>query len=105
MEYRPHLLPPSELFLAHLTPYLCETRTRLDAQLEATQAANEELVRQIMAQRREMEGLVEGLEGVVADLEGAGEAMEGVLGSGELQGEVREVEAELGAGVGREAKL
>lgn len=74
----------------------------LHAKLRATQTANEELVRQILAQREEMEGLVGGLEGVVRDLEGAGGALEGVLGG--VRGEVLEVEGEM-VGGGREAKL
>ena len=101
---RPHTLPPESLFLAHLAPHLQQTQKELDARLRDTQAQNEDLVAQILQQRRDIEGLVEGLEAVVRDLEGANGAMGGVLGDGEMRREVLDLEAEL-RGAGREAKL
>ena len=79
-------MPPETLFLAHLAPHLAATQEVLATKLQAMQGANEELVQQILAQRREIEGLVAGLEDAVRDLEGANEAMEGVFGGGRLGG-------------------
>ena len=91
-------MPPETLFLAHLAPHLAATQEVLATKLQAMQGANEELVQQILAQRREIEGLVAGLEDAVRDLEGANEAMEGVFGGGEVRREVWEMEGELGRG-------
>lgn len=86
--HRPHTLPPTTLYLAHLAPYLASTHTQLMAQLAETQAENEALARRIDAQRKEADGLLQGLERVVRDLEVAN----GVLGE-----HVGEVERDGGA--------
>lgn len=79
---RPHTLPPTTLYLAHLAPYLASTHTQLVGQIASTQTENEALARRIDAQRNEAGDLLEGLERVMRDLEGAN----GVLG--EYVGEV-----------------
>lgn len=72
--YRPHLLCAEGLYQAHLTPYLQEAQTALDAKLDAAQSQNKELADRIAAQRKEMEALLSGLESVMGDLEGAARA-------------------------------
>ncbi|MCJ1254763.1 hypothetical protein MMC24_002579 [Lignoscripta atroalba] len=99
-----HMLPPEQLYLAHLSPYLQETQRELDGKIRGVEVENEELMEGIKRQREEVERLVGGLEGVIGDLEGANEVMDGVLGDGEVRREVVEVEMEVRA-VGREAKL
>ena len=101
---RLHMLPPEQLYLAHLSPYLQETQRELDGKIRGVEVENEELMEGIKRQREEVERLVGGLEGVIGDLEGANEVMDGVLGDGEVRREVVEVEMEVRA-VGREAKL
>ena len=95
---RPHLLPPSELYNAHLSPQLVPIQAELEERLRNTQARNEHLVALIQRQREEVESLVSGLEAVVSDLEGAN----GVLGP--VVGSVREEMMGLG-GVGRGEKV
>ena len=65
-DYRPHTLPPTRLYLAHLAPYLAETEIELHAELKQMQAENETLALGLQGQRDEVERLVAGLEtGVV----------------------------------------
>ncbi|KAF2271079.1 Nnf1-domain-containing protein [Lojkania enalia] len=90
----PHTLPPSTIHLAHLMPFLEEQTKQLDMQLQATQAANTELLSAVTAQRAEIEALVRGLENVVHDLEVSSQMM----GQDEVQGlskEIRELETEM----------
>lgn len=86
--HRPHTLPPTTLYLAHLGPYLASTHTQIVSQITETQIENEALARQIDAQRTEADLLLQKLERVVADLESAngvlGECAEEVEKSGEL---------------------
>lgn len=76
---RPHTLPPTRLYLAHLAPYLAETEIELQAELKQIEAENENLAQGLQGQRDEVERLVAGLETVVRDLEAANEVMDGVV--------------------------
>ncbi|MCJ1322602.1 hypothetical protein MMC15_007951 [Xylographa vitiligo] len=76
----PHLLPPLDLYNAHLAPRLLPIQADLDDRLQRTRARNEELGALVRRQREEVERLVGGLEAVVRDLEGANEAMGEVVG-------------------------
>ncbi|MCJ1391200.1 hypothetical protein MMC18_004062 [Xylographa bjoerkii] len=77
----PHLLPPLDLYNAHLSPQLVPIQADLEKRLRGTRTRNEELVTLIQKQREDVERLVSGLESVVRDLEGANEAMGEVVGS------------------------
>ncbi|MCJ1382531.1 hypothetical protein MMC17_005644 [Xylographa soralifera] len=77
----PHLLPPLDLYNAHLSPQLVPIQADLEERLRSTRTRNEELVMLIQKQREEVERMVGGLEAVVRDLEGANEAMGDVVGS------------------------
>ena len=103
-EYRPHMLPPTRLYLAHLAPYLAETEIDLQAELKQMQDENEHLALGLQGQRDEVERLVAGLETVVRDLESANEVMDGVVEGGELRKELGEMEEEL-RGLGREREM
>ncbi|ERF73641.1 hypothetical protein EPUS_00894 [Endocarpon pusillum Z07020] len=93
----PHTLSVEELHIAHLTPYLQQATTMLEARLKDTQEENGTLMRRITEQRVEMENLVQGLEGVVADLEDSIEAMrdDGEGGVDGLRAEIWEMEGEM----------
>ncbi|KAF2084309.1 hypothetical protein K490DRAFT_17981, partial [Saccharata proteae CBS 121410] len=65
----PHTLPPEALTIAHLMPFLSNHKTALESQLSETQAANSTLRDEILAQRAEINALVQGLEEVVGDIE------------------------------------
>ena len=101
---RPHTLPPTRLYLAHLAPYLAETEIELQAELKQIQAENENLAQGLRGQKDEVERLVAGLETVVRDLEAANEVMDGVVEGGEMRGELGEMESEL-RGIGREREM
>ncbi|KAF2197749.1 Nnf1-domain-containing protein [Delitschia confertaspora ATCC 74209] len=90
----PHTLPPSQIYLAHLMPFLEEHSKQLNTQLTDTQTANTELLSTIMAQRAEIEVLVQSLESVIHDLETSAQMMgeEDVQG---LSAEIRELESEM----------
>lgn len=103
-DYRPHTLPPTRLYLAHLAPYLAETEIELQAELKQIQAENENLALGLQGQRGDVERLVAGLETVVRDLESANEVMDGVVEGGELRKELSEMEEEL-RGLGREREM
>ncbi|KAJ5562383.1 hypothetical protein N7535_003164 [Penicillium sp. DV-2018c] len=70
----PHTLGAEELYKAHLTPYLREVQSTLDARLEATHAENAELAQTVQKQRVEIERLLANLGLVVSDIEGAATA-------------------------------
>ena len=101
---RPHTLPPTRLYLAHLAPYLTEAETELHAELKQTQAENESLAQGLQAQREEAERLVAGLETIVRDLEAANEAMDGIVEGEDLRRDLGEAEEELRA-LGREREM
>lgn len=73
--FSPHTLPPQQLYLAHLAPYLAATETQLLSSLSTTQAENSELALQIHSQWEQAETLLSGLEKVISDLEAANEMM------------------------------
>lgn len=92
--YRPHMLSPSEVHLAHLMPFLEEQASSMNSQLAATQQANTELLSTVTTQRAEIEALVRGLEHIIQDLEASAQMM----GKDEVQGlskEVRDLETEM----------
>jgi kinetochore protein NNF1 len=68
------MLGAEGLYQAHLTPYLQEAQTALDAKLNTAQSQNTELADRIVAQRQEIEALLSGLEAAMGDLEGAATA-------------------------------
>lgn len=72
----PHTLPPQQLYLAHLAPYLAATETQLLSSLSTTQAENSELALLIHSQWEQAERLLSGFEKVISDLEAANEIME-----------------------------
>ncbi|KAI9665224.1 MAG: hypothetical protein M1831_002234 [Alyxoria varia] len=80
----PHLLPPSSILAAHLSPFLAEKTAIVSSRLETEQKANLSLADEITIQGAEIDGLLQGLEAVVADLSGA--AAE--LGQGQQMQEV-----------------
>jgi kinetochore protein NNF1 len=92
--YRLHTLPPSEMHLAHLMPFLEKQVNEMNTRLSDTQTANTELLTTVTAQRAEIEALVRGLESVVHDLEASAQMMahDDVQGLGK---EVRDLEMEL----------
>ncbi|KAJ5796744.1 uncharacterized protein N7518_005284 [Penicillium psychrosexuale] len=69
-----HTLGAEDLYRAHLTPYLQEAQSTLNARLEATHAENAELAQTVQAQRLEIERLLSHLGLVVSDIEGAATA-------------------------------
>lgn len=72
--YSAHTLGADDLYKAHLTPYLQEAQSTLNARLEATRAENAELAQTVQAQRLEIEQLLSHLGLVVSDIEGAATA-------------------------------
>ncbi|KAL8781571.1 MAG: hypothetical protein Q9213_005957 [Squamulea squamosa] len=100
----PHTLPPEQLFLAHLAPYLTQTETELDGELKRLQSENEELVEGIQGQQEETERLVGGLEAFIMDLERANEIMGNEVDGNGVKREIADIEQEFRA-AGREAKL
>lgn len=72
--YSAHTLGAEDLYKAHLTPYLQEAQSTLNARLEATHAENAELAQTVQAQRLEIERLLSHLGLVVSDIEGAASA-------------------------------
>ncbi|OKL59706.1 hypothetical protein UA08_05140 [Talaromyces atroroseus] len=67
----PHMLNADDLYRAHLTPYLQQAESALNAKLEEAQSQNAALAERVIAQRQEIESLLSGLEAVMADLEGS----------------------------------
>ncbi|EAW14692.1 PMF1/NNF1 family protein [Aspergillus clavatus NRRL 1] len=93
----PHTLTPDELYRAHLTPYLQETRSNLNAKIHDTEAENAELAQHIQRQRAEIEALLSGLESVVTDLEGAAVAASQFSGENDLRQEAFKMDEEVKA--------
>lgn len=93
MDYRAHLLPPSQILNAHLsTPLTAHTGT-LNAKLQNTQAQNARLADQIRQQREEIDALLDALDAAVEDVKGANSALGPVVG--ELAAEARDVDAHM----------
>jgi len=72
METPPHALPATAILRAHLGPHYIQAQSKLNAKIQTAQSQNEELIRQVEGQRREVEALLLVLEGLVRDLEGVG---------------------------------
>ncbi|KAK3217440.1 hypothetical protein GRF29_1g3098658 [Pseudopithomyces chartarum] len=90
----PHTLPPAEIHLAHLMPFLETQQAEMSTRLADTQQANTQLLSTVIAQRAEIEALVHGLESVIQDLETSAQMM----GHEDVQGlskEMRELEKEM----------
>ncbi|KAF4999462.1 hypothetical protein FGRMN_2484 [Fusarium graminum] len=71
----PHLLPPSTILAAHLTPSLTSHQSQLNARLQTTQSQNALLHDEVQRQREEIRALLDALEAVVADVQGANDAL------------------------------
>lgn len=90
----PHTLPPAEIHLAHIMPFLETQQAEMSTRLADTQQANTQLLSTVIAQRAEIEALVHGLESVIQDLETSAQMM----GHEDVQGlskEMRELEKEM----------
>ncbi|KAI8671564.1 hypothetical protein NCS57_00631900 [Fusarium keratoplasticum] len=96
----PHLLPPSAILAAHMTPSLTAHQSQLNARLQTTQSQNALLHDEVRRQRDEIRSLLEALEAVVADVQGANDALRPLVD--EVAAETREgiaaVEAASGGG-------
>ncbi|MCJ1354559.1 MAG: hypothetical protein MMC33_004548 [Icmadophila ericetorum] len=88
----PHTLPPSILYQAHLITPLTPIHTTLSSYLTASQTENAQLYDEILAQRREIEKLVEEVEARVGDLKEAGAVLGGAVEEGTLKGVLGEGE-------------
>ncbi|RKK77619.1 hypothetical protein BFJ69_g6167 [Fusarium oxysporum] len=75
----PHLLPPSAILAAHLTPALIAHQSQLNARLQTTQSQNALLYDEVRRQREEIRTLLDALEAVVADVQGANDALRPVM--------------------------
>lgn len=84
----PHLLPPSAILAAHMTPSLTAHQSQLNARLQTTQSQNALLHDEVGRQRDEIRSLLEALEGVVADVQGANDALRPLVD--EVAAETRE---------------
>ncbi|KAL4870192.1 Nnf1-domain-containing protein [Aspergillus spectabilis] len=93
----PHILPPDELFRAHLTPQLEKTKEVLDTRIQATDAQNLEMAQKVQAQRAEIERLLVSLETVVADVEGAAAALSEYGDANNLRREALQMDEEVKA--------
>ncbi|KAI5801138.1 Nnf1-domain-containing protein [Geopyxis carbonaria] len=79
----PSMLPPAAVVDAHLTPLLQAAAEKVNGRLEAVQADNDRLMRDIERQRAEMKGLYEKLLEVGANFEAAVETVASAVGSAE----------------------
>lgn len=91
---RPHTLPPSEIYLAHMMPFLEKQAADMNVRLTETQQTNTELLSTVSAQRAEIEGLVRGLENVIQDLEASAQIM-GQDDVQQLSKEIKVLETEM----------
>jgi kinetochore protein NNF1 len=94
MHSRPHTLTPSEIYLAHLMPFMEQQATEMNTKLSETQQFNTELLSTVTAQRAEIEALVRGLANVIQDLEASAQMMaqDDVQG---LSSEIKHLETEM----------
>ena len=105
-ESRMHEVPPQQLFLAHLVPYLKETRAKIEADMVQLQDENETLMKGIQEQEEEVENIVNVLEATIRDLEAANGVMEEVVNNGDVKREAGEVDKEImGRDEGRASRL
>ncbi|KAM0199183.1 hypothetical protein ACHAPA_001583 [Fusarium lateritium] len=96
----PHLLPPSTILAAHLTPSLTAHQSQLNARLQTTQSQNALLHDEVQRQREELRTLLDALEAVVADVQGANDALRPVVDdvAAETRLGIAAVEAASGGG-------
>ncbi|KAM0249427.1 hypothetical protein ACHAP5_002816 [Fusarium lateritium] len=96
----PHLLPPSTILAAHLTPSLTAHQSQLNARLQTTQSQNALLHDEVQRQREEIRALLDALETVVADVQGANDALRPVVDdvAAETRLGIAAVEAASGGG-------
>lgn len=91
-----HELNGEELYRAWLSPSLVETEKTLQGRLQESQQNNQQIMKDIVKQREEIERLVAGLESMVADVESSVKAMqEG--GVQDLRKDVWDMEMEIQA--------
>ena len=88
-------MAPHHLFLAHLTPYLEETRLRTETQIQAQQDENESLVQDIKQQEEDIEKVIQGLETAIADLEDGVGVLQDAVDDGQLRQEAQELDSDI----------
>lgn len=76
----PHLLPPSQILDAHLSPALIAHRSALNAKLQTTQAQNALLHDLVLGQRAQIQALLQQLDAALDDVRGANRALLPVVG-------------------------
>ncbi|KAH7252470.1 Nnf1-domain-containing protein [Fusarium tricinctum] len=103
----PHLLPPSTILAAHLTPSLTAHQSQLNARLQTTQSQNALLHDEVQRQREEICALLDALEAVVGDVQGANDALRPVVDdvAAETRQGIAAVEAASGDGQKEITKL
>ena len=70
-----HMLPPRDIWLAHLAPYLQGLETEVKNEMQELSQENERLAQEIKSQEQEVEHLLKGVEAFVGDLRAAGEVL------------------------------
>ena len=74
-EYRPHTLPPSQLYLSHLAPQLQQYSTEMSTRQSEVSNENVEILARVQQQRKDISNLMAGLESAVKDLDASVQAM------------------------------
>ncbi|RFN45375.1 kinetochore-associated protein nnf1 [Fusarium flagelliforme] len=99
----PHMLPPSTILAAHLTPTLTAHQSQLNARLQTTQSQNALLHDEVQRQREEIRALLDALEAVVADVQGANDALRPIVDdvAAETRQGIAAVDAASGGGQGQ----
>ncbi|KAJ4141502.1 hypothetical protein NW768_000715 [Fusarium equiseti] len=99
----PHMLPPSTILAAHLTPTLTAHQSQLNARLQTTQSQNALLHDEVQRQREEIRALLDALEAVVADVQGANDALRPIVDdvAAETRQGIAAVDAASGSGEGQ----
>ena len=91
---RPHTLPPQQLHMAHLLPFLSSQQGVMVESITDLQKQNLVFAQDITVQRKEIEALVQALEKVAKDIEVAGDLVTGQEAES-YSSEIKEVEMEL----------
>ncbi|KAI1963516.1 hypothetical protein LOZ58_002350 [Ophidiomyces ophidiicola] len=91
----PHTLGATELYQAHLTPYLAQAQQSLDLKLEETEKHNILLAEKIQRQKEEIRQLLEGMEAIIGDIEGAAKAMQDFDPDNSLRQETERMDEEM----------
>ncbi|RBR25833.1 uncharacterized protein FIESC28_01326 [Fusarium coffeatum] len=99
----PHMLPPSTILAAHLSPTLTAHQSQLNARLQTTQSQNALLHDEVQRQREEIRALLDALEAVVADVQGANDALRPIVDdvAAETRQGIAAVDAASGGGQGQ----